>query len=98
MLPMMCDQLPCMNIAVSIVSRCWPEAIFAGTIDHRSTNGSPLMSSRMNTMKLITMIVSVTVGKLAGRRDTSVNGTTAIGNLYGEFKSEEAASFRGPIA
>jgi len=46
----------------------------AGIIDHFITKASPLSNSRMKTMKQATTMPSVTMGKLVGRRGTSVNG------------------------
>src|SRR5208282_3806336 len=74
MLPMMCDQLACINIAVRIVIHWWPEVIWAGIADHVVTNVSPPISSRTKTKQFTRMIRIVTMGMRAGRLDASPNG------------------------
>ena len=74
MLPMMCDQLACMNIAVRIVIKRWPEEICAGIADHAVTNASPPINSRTNTSTFTRMMRMVTMGTRVGRRDASSNG------------------------
>ena len=74
MLPMMWDQLPCMNIAVRIVIQRWPATICAGIADHCITNASPRISSSTKTMTLTPMIAAVTTGTRTGRRDASPSG------------------------
>jgi len=78
MLPAMCDQPPCMNIAVRIVIRWWPEVISAGITDHCFTNASPPASSKAKTTTFVRMIKSVTTGMLTGRRDASPSGITLM--------------------
>src|SRR5262249_190534 len=74
MLPMMCDQLPCMNMAVRIVIQRCPATISAGISDHRVTNSSPPNNSRIKTSPLIAMMAAVTMGKRVGRREASPSG------------------------
>src|SRR5208283_4249702 len=74
MLPMMCIQPPCMNIAVKMVIQWWPATMLAGISDHLNTNASPPISSITKTITFTTMIPVVTTGKLLGRRDASDNG------------------------
>jgi hypothetical protein len=74
MLPMMCDQLPCMNMAVRIVIQCWPAVISAGVTDHRVTKASPPASSRTNTKALAAMIRTVVMGVLIVLRLASESG------------------------
>src|SRR5580693_5790680 len=74
MLPIMCDQLACMNIAVRIVIQWWPETICAGITDHAVTKASPLSSSRTKTKTFTTMMRIVMIGTCVGRRDASFNG------------------------
>src|SRR5208283_5071039 len=74
MLPMMCDQLPCMNDAVTIVIQWCPATIWAGTADHVVTNASPPISSSTKTKPFTRIMKTVTTGMCAGRRDASPNG------------------------
>lgn len=74
MLPMMCDQPPCINMAVRSVFQPWPALMSAGVTDHRVTNASPPISSRTNTKTLIRMMSIVTMGVRVGRRDASESG------------------------
>src|SRR6266446_5763752 len=74
MFPMMCDQLPCMNIAVRIVIQWWPETICAGIADHWVTKLSPFINSSTKTKAFTRMTKMVTTGMRAGRRDASLNG------------------------
>src|SRR6266851_9775365 len=74
MLPRMCDQLPCMNIAVRIVIQWWPETICAGIADHWVTKLSPFINSSTKTKAFTRMMKTVTTGMRAGRRDASLNG------------------------
>ncbi len=62
MLPIMCIQPPCMNIALKIVSQLLPETMSAGMTDHCWTNESPPMISSAKTNAFATMIAVVTTG------------------------------------
>src|SRR6516162_9798582 len=79
MLPMMCDQLPCMNIAVRIVTQSRPATMLAGMTDQRVTKGSPPASSSTNTRALTPMMIAVTKGNCVGRREASVRGINIMG-------------------
>src|SRR5215472_11889668 len=67
MLPTMCDQPACMNIAVRIVIQCRPAAMSAGMTDQRSTKASPPSSSRTKTSAFTPTMAAVTAGQLVGR-------------------------------
>src|SRR5947208_654129 len=56
MLPMMCDQLACMNIDVRIVTRCRPVTMSAGMSAHLVTNASPPVNSSRKTNTLTAMM------------------------------------------
>src|SRR5215470_9697819 len=73
MLPIMCDQLPCMSMAVRMVIKRCPEVISEETADH-ATNASPRVSSSGKTGVFTTTISFVTTGALAGSHDASLNG------------------------
>src|SRR5258706_897968 len=74
MLPMMCDQLACMNIDVRIVTKCRPATMSAGTSANLVTKASPPVSSSRKTMTLTAMIDAVTTGMRFGRREASLKG------------------------
>src|SRR6266566_659969 len=74
MLPMMSDQLACMNIDVRIVTKCRPATMSAGTSANLVTKGSPPVSSSRKTMTLTAMIDAVTTGMRFGRREASLKG------------------------
>src|SRR5579859_5378804 len=74
MLPRMCSQPACMNMAVRMVMRLCPATMSAGTSDHWLMKASPPASSKKNTMKLMTMMVTVAMGKRTGRREASLSG------------------------
>ena len=74
MFPIMCDQLPCMNIALRMVIQRCPEVICAGIADHCMTNASPRISSRRNTKTFTAIMNAVMTGSRAGRREASLSG------------------------
>ena len=76
MLPIICSQPACMNIAVKIVIQPCPLMISAGITAHRATNASPSISSRKNTYAFAKTISNVTTANLRGRRDASDKGIT----------------------
>src|SRR5215467_7040949 len=85
----MCDQLPCINMAVTMVAQLWPEVMFTGIAAHRRTNGSPPFGSRPKTMEFTTMMQIVTMGKCTGRRDASVNGIRPPTLAYLQLRSAD---------
>src|SRR5215813_6578987 len=84
MLPMMCIQPPCMNIALKMVSQFLPETMSAGMTDHWRTNDSPPMISSTKTSTFIRIIAVVIAGYRAGRREASVKGiiVMAVSRTY----------------
>jgi hypothetical protein len=62
MLPMMCDQLACMNIAVRIVIHPWPEKIWAGIADHVRHECFAAHQLRTKTNAFMRMMRIVTTG------------------------------------
>src|SRR5208283_3073288 len=74
MLPIMCIQPACMNIAVRMVTQRWPATIVAGISDQRITNAPPPASSIRKASPFTRTIAAVTAGNLRGRRDASASG------------------------
>ena len=66
MLPIMCIQPACMNIAVRMVIQWWPATILAGISDHFITNASPPISSITKTIAFTTMIAGGDDGETCG--------------------------------
>ena len=87
MLPIMCIQLPCMNIDVTMVIQCRPSIISAGTTDHCFTNSSPPPSSSTKKTAFNRMMAVVTKGKFNGRRDASDRGIIQLPSSLAIFSS-----------
>src|SRR5258706_5287722 len=89
MLPPMCSQPACINMAVKIVTQSRPATMWAGTNDHLLIKASPPDNSSRKTRPLIKMMEMVTRGRCTGRREASPIGIIRFAPLQEKFSAIE---------